>query len=214
MRERITLDLHMPTLVSGYALALGRGSVSMATRDSGRAIDRLREHLDAEGAARLDSLSESFSLFVYEALQDKLTNVTARLLLHDGNLEDFPLNGLDAENRKRARLDQHRIARAFAAWAEAEGHLQVKTLRRRTRDTWTSIDGPSPYVINGAGLDAESLGLVAPQDLHFPQESADQDGGGPCGRQLRAHVVRPRDHQVSAAGLPQRCPRAVRGQGT
>lgn len=144
----------------------------MAISDADRAIDRLREHLDA-GSARLDSLSESFSLFAYEVLQDKLNDVNVRLLLHAGSLEDLPLNGLDAENLKRARLDQHRIARAFVVWAEK--HLQAKTLQRRTRGTWTSIDGPSPYVVNGAGFDAESLGLVASQNLYFPQGSTDPD---------------------------------------
>ena len=88
----------------------------MVHSDAGRGIDRLRNRLTAD-AARLDSLSASFSLFVYEALQDKLANVDMRVLLHDHSLEQFPLNGLDAENLRRARLDQHRIARAFVAWA-------------------------------------------------------------------------------------------------
>lgn len=144
----------------------------MTLSEAGRAIDRLRKHLTAD-AVRLDSLAESFSLFVYEALQDKLANVDLRLLLHDLSLEQFPLNGLEAENLKRARLDQHRIARAFVAWAE--GHLQARTLTRRTRGMWTSVDGPFPYVVDGAGLDAESIGLVVSQNLYFPQESTDAD---------------------------------------
>ncbi|RKE17557.1 helicase-related protein [Streptomyces sp. TLI_171] len=143
----------------------------MVASDAGHAIDRLRKHLT--GATRLDSLSESFSLFVFEALQDELTNVDLRLLLHDHSLEEFPLNGLEEENLKRARLDQHRIARAFAAWAE--GRLRARTLTRRTRGTWTSVAGPFPYAVVGAGLEAESLGLVASRDLHFPQESTDAD---------------------------------------
>ena len=144
----------------------------MTPSEAGRAIDRLRKHLTAD-AVRLDSLAESFSVFVYEALQDKLANVDLRLLLHDQSLEQFPLNGLEAENLKRARLDQHRIARAFVAWAEE--HLQARTLTRRTRGMWTSVDGPFPYVVDGAGLDAESIGLVASQNLYFPQESMDAD---------------------------------------
>lgn len=142
----------------------------MTPSESGRAIDRLRKHLTAD-AARMDSLSESFSLFVYEVLQDKLADVDLRLLLHNRSLEQFPLNGLEVENLKRARLDQHRVARAFVAWAEQ--HLQARTLMRRTRGTWTSVDGPFPYVVDGAGLDAESIGLVASQNLYFPQESTD-----------------------------------------
>ena len=142
----------------------------MVFGDAGRGIDRLRKHLTAD-AVRLDSLSESFSLFVYEALQDKLADVDVRVLLHDHSLEQFPLNGLDAENLKRARLDQHRIARALVGWAEE--HLQARTLTRRTRGTWTSIDGSFPYVVDGVGLDAESIGLVASQNLYFPQESTD-----------------------------------------
>ncbi|MGW3657096.1 helicase-related protein [Streptomyces sp. NPDC005151] len=131
----------------------------------------MRKHLT--GATRLDSLSESFSLFVYEALQDELTDVDLRLILHGHSLEELPLNGLEEENLKRARLDQHRIAHAFMAWAEE--HLQARTLKRRTRGTWTSVDGPFPYVVDGAGLEAASLGLVASPDLYFPQESTDAD---------------------------------------
>ncbi|MDF9814175.1 helicase-related protein [Streptomyces sp. SPB162] len=143
----------------------------MVPSDAGHAIDRLRKHLT--GATRLDSLSESFSLFVYEALQDELTDVELRLLLHGHSLEEFPLNGLEEENLKRARLDQHRIAHAFVVWAEE--HLRARTLKRRTRGTWTSVDGPFPYVVDGVGLEAESLGLVASQDLYFPLETTDED---------------------------------------
>ncbi|MFJ6297207.1 helicase-related protein [Streptomyces griseoviridis] len=143
----------------------------MVPSDAGRAIDQLRKHLT--GATRLDSLSESFSLFVYEALQSELTNVGLRLLLHGHSLEEFPLNGLDEENLKRARLDQHHIAHAFVAWAEE--HLEARALKRRTRDTWASVDGPFPYVVDGAGLEAESLGLVASPNLYFPLETTDAD---------------------------------------
>lgn len=143
----------------------------MVPSDAGNAIDRLRKHLT--GATRLDSLSESFSLFVYEALRDELTDVELRLLLHGRSIEEFPLNGLEEENLKRARLDQHRIAHAFVAWAEE--HLRARTLKRRTRGTWTSVDGPFPYVVDGVGLEAESLGLVASQDLYFPLETTDAD---------------------------------------
>ncbi|MEV8353593.1 helicase-related protein [Streptomyces niveus] len=143
----------------------------MVPSDAGNAIDRLRKHLT--GATRLDSLSESFSLFVYEALQDELTDVELRLLLHGHSLEEFPLNGLEEENLKRARLDQHRIAHAFVTWAEER--LRARTLKRRTRGTWTSVDGPFPYVVDGVGLEAESLGLVASQDLYFPLETTDAD---------------------------------------
>ncbi|WP_063807101.1 helicase-related protein [Streptomyces scabiei] len=143
----------------------------MVPNDAGQAIDRLRKHLT--GATRLDSLSESFSLFVYETLRDELPGVDLRLLLHGHSLEEFPLNGLEEENLKRARLDQHRIARAFVSWAEQ--HLQTRTLKRRTRDTWTSVEGPFPYVVDGAGLEAESLGLVASQSLYFPLETTDAD---------------------------------------
>jgi Helicase conserved C-terminal domain/SNF2-related domain len=142
----------------------------MIPSEAGRAIDRLHEHLTAD-TTRLDSLSESFSLFVYEELQDKLVSVDLRLLLHSQSLEQFPLNGLEAENLKRSQLDQHHIARAFVTWAEE--HLQARMLTRRTRDTWTSVDGPVPYVVDGAGLDAESVGLVASDNLYFPQESTD-----------------------------------------
>ena len=130
----------------------------MTLNDAGRAVDRLREHL-SDDVTCLNSLSESFSIFVYEALRDGLADVDLRLLLHDQSLALYPLNGLEAENVLRARLDQHRIARSFTAWAE--GHVHARALTRRTRGTWTSTDGPFPYLIDGAGLDAESLALVA-----------------------------------------------------
>ena len=129
-------------------------------------IDNLRRHLT--GASRVDSLSESFSIFVYEVLSEQLAEVDLRLLLWDGSLDDRPLNGLDQEHLQRARLDQHRIAHECLAWAEQ--HLTARTLKRRTRDTWATIDGPFPYAVNGAGMEAESLGLVASGMLHFPQE--------------------------------------------
>lgn len=129
-------------------------------------IRNLRKHLT--GASRLDSLSESFSIFVYEALRENLGDVDLRLLLWNGSLDDLPLNGLNQEHLQRARLDQHRIARECLAWAEQ--HLMARTLNRRTRDTWATVDGPFPYAVNGAGMEAESLGLVASGMLHFPQE--------------------------------------------
>jgi hypothetical protein len=143
----------------------------MAPSNAGNAIDRLRKHLT--GATRLDSLSESFSLFVYEALQEELSQVDLRLLLYRDSLKEFALNGLAEENLKRARLDQHRIARAFVAWAEE--HLRARELTRGTRNIWTSIEGSFPYAVEGAGLEAESLGLVASEDLHFLHEFADAD---------------------------------------
>ncbi|MEU2940426.1 helicase-related protein [Nocardiopsis alba] len=143
----------------------------MAPNDAGNAIDRLRKHLT--GATRLDSLSESFSLFVYEALQKELAPIDLRLLLYRDSLKEFALNGLAEENLKRARLDQHRIARAFVAWAEE--HLQARELTRGTRNIWTSIEGSFPYAVEGAGLEAESLGLVASEDLHFLHEFTDAD---------------------------------------
>jgi SNF2 family DNA or RNA helicase len=135
----------------------------------GAPIERLRKHLT--GAIRLDSLSESFSIFVYEALQEQLADVDLRLLLWDGSLESCPLNGLGQEHLKRARLEQHRITRECLAWAEQR--MKARTLSRRTRDTWAAVDGPFPYAVNGAGLEAESLGLVASDTFHFPQEFTD-----------------------------------------
>ncbi|MFK4273576.1 phospholipase D-like domain-containing protein, partial [Streptomyces milbemycinicus] len=143
----------------------------MVPSDAGRTIDRLRKHLT--GATRLDSLTESFSVFVYEALQEELADVDLRLLLHGHSLDDLALNGLREENLHRARLDQHHIARAFLNWAEER--LRARALKRRTRGTWTSVDGPFPYVVDGAGLEAESLGLVASQDLYFPLETTEAD---------------------------------------
>ena len=142
----------------------------MTLNDSGRAVDRLREHLSG-GVTQMSSLSESFSIFVYEAIRDRLAGVDLRLLLHDQSLVQYPLNGLEAENVQRARLDQHRIARSFTAWAEE--HVHARALTRHTRGTWTSTEGPSPYLIDGAGLDAESLALVPSHSLFFPQESTD-----------------------------------------
>ena len=139
------------------------------TDDAGRPVDRLRKHLT--GATRLDALSESFSIYVYEALKDELSDDEIRLLLWNGSLAAHSLNGLTEENLKRSKLDQHRVAREFVSWAEER--LQVRMLNRRTREAWTTVDGPFPYAVKGAGLEAESLGLVASPDLHFPQELTD-----------------------------------------
>ena len=139
------------------------------TDDAGRPVDRLRKHL--AGASRLDALSESFSVFVHDALKDELAGVDLRLALWHDSLAEHPLNGLAEENVHRSRLDQHRIAREFVAWADQ--HIEVRALTRRTREAWATVDGPFPYAVKGAGLEAESLGLVASQDLHFPQEFTD-----------------------------------------
>ena len=89
----------------------------MVPSEAGRAIDRLRK---PHRRCRAPGFAVGvFSIFVYEALQDKLANVDLRLLLHNQSLEQFPLNGREAENLKRARLDQHRVARAFVAWAKS-----------------------------------------------------------------------------------------------
>lgn len=61
----------------------------------------------------------------------------------------------------------------MSTWAEER--LQARELKRRTRGTWTSVEGPFPYVVDGAGLEAESLGLVASQDLYFPLETTEAD---------------------------------------
>jgi len=139
------------------------------TLDDDRPLDNLRRHLTK--ATAIDSLSESFSVFVHEALKDELVDVDLRLLLWGGSLDDLPLNGLDQENRLRSRLDQHRIAKEFVEWAERR--MQVRRLTRRTRDTSTVVQGPFPYAVQGAGLEAESLGLVASPSLHLQIEFTD-----------------------------------------
>jgi len=136
-------------------------------------MDDLRHYFD--GASQISSLSESFSIFVWEAFKKQLANADLRVLLWKGVLNSSPLNGSPNEHHSRIRLDQHRIARDFQTWAEH--HLQARELFRHSRDTWIFPDRPGakPYVLHGAGLDAESLGLVASDDLHFPQEITDFD---------------------------------------
>ena len=141
------------------------------TFEDDRPLDSLRRHL--RDATSLDSLSESFSIFVHDALKAELADVDLRLLLWGRNTENLPLNGLDDENLLRARLDQHRVAREFVEWAEQR--LQARRLNLRTRDTSTTVHGPSPYAIQGAGIEAESLGLVASSSLHLPLEFTDVD---------------------------------------
>lgn len=140
------------------------------TGDSDPLIERVRERL--EGIEQLDVLSDSFSLFVYDALKAELANVRARVLLRNGSLDETPLNGLEEEHVLRARLDQHRIAREFLIWAEKQ--LAVRSLRRPSRDSWIVANGDAPYAIHGAGFEAEGLGLVASPSLLFPREIADE----------------------------------------
>src|SRR4051812_44979615 len=154
--------------------SLREGAASMAVGDPSTIIERLRQHLLE--AKRLDVLSDSFSIFVFHALRRGLADVPTRVLLRNGSLEELPLNGLDEEHTLRANLDQHRIAREFTAWAEQ--HLVVRSLSRRSRDSWAVVDGSSPYAIHGAGFEAESLGLVASSSLLFPREISDPDQVG------------------------------------
>ncbi|GAA1243157.1 helicase-related protein [Oryzihumus leptocrescens] len=142
----------------------------MVVDDAGPLIDRLRRQL--ADARRMDVLSESFSIFVFEALRKELAGVPVRLLLRDGSIDELPLNGLGEEHVLRAHLDQHRIAREFLAWAEQ--HLETRSLSRRSRDTWTVIEAAKPYAVLGAGFEAESLGLVASSSLLFPREISDE----------------------------------------
>ncbi|WP_197080757.1 helicase-related protein [Cellulomonas sp. A375-1] len=149
----------------------------MTTEDD--AIVRLRAHLN--GASAVSSLSESFSIFAFEAFEDVLADADTRLLLWRGALE-APLNGLDAEHLLRSRLDQHHAARRCLAWAEQ--HLEVRELKRRTRETWIHVDGPAPYAITGAGFDAESMGVVAAEGVHLLQEQAGDDAVAPIVKQM------------------------------
>lgn len=135
----------------------------------GPIVDSLRRHLT--GAASVDALSESFSVYVYDAVMKYASDVSSRLLLWDGSLDAYPLNGLGNEHRLRARLDQHRIARDCAEWARER--LQVRRLTRRTRRSWVCVKGMFPYAVSGCGLDAEGLGLVPSNDLIFPEEISD-----------------------------------------
>lgn len=160
----------------------------MSTED-GRIIDALRSHLAT--AASLDSLSESFSVFVHEALKGDLAEVNARLLLWRDSLGDHPLNGLEEENLLRARLDQHRVAREFVAWAEHK--LEIRALTKRTRDTSTIVHGANPLAVQGAGLEAESLGLVASPSLHMPLGTTDQAQVG----QIAGHFERAWNHPTA-----------------
>lgn len=139
------------------------------TEGQDRVVDQLRAHI--QPLARVDALSETFSIFVYEALAKDFANVDARLLLWKDSLETFHLNGLGEENLLRARLDQHRVAREFVAWAD--NHLHVKELQKRTRDTSTIVHGMTPLAVQGSGLEAESLGLVASPSLHLPLVTTD-----------------------------------------
>lgn len=135
----------------------------------GSVLDSLRARLAS--STGLDALSESFSIYVYEALASELSSINTRLLLWAQSVETLPLNGLDEENLLRARLDQHRVAREFANWAE--GRLQVRELIRRTRDTSVIAHGSTPVAVQGAGLEAESLGLVPSPSLHLPLMTSD-----------------------------------------
>ncbi len=161
------------------------------TIDDDRLLESLRDHL--KSASSLDSLSESFSVFVYEALKDELSDVDVRLLTWADSVGDRPLNGLDQENLLRSRLDQHRIAREFAEWAERR--IEVRTLARRTRDTFTIVGGTEPYAVQGAGLEAESLGLVASPNLHLPIEFTD---GGQV-HQIAEHFERAWHHPTATS---------------
>lgn len=143
----------------GGDTGVGRGAI----------VDTVRRHLTA--ATEVAALGESFSLFVFDALASELTDVRLRLLLWARSLDAHPLNGLDHEHLLRARLDQHRIARDLAAWAT--DRLDVRTLRKRARQSWVTVDGAFPYAITGSGLDAEGLGLAPSPDLLFPEEVSD-----------------------------------------
>lgn len=157
--------------------------------EEGRLLDTLRSHLTS--AASLDSLSEAFSVFVHEALKGDLAEVDARLLLWRDSLAHHPLNGLEEENLLRARLDQHRVAREFATWAEHK--LEVRSLTKRTRDTSTIVHGASPLAVQGAGLEAESLGLVASPSLHMPLGTTDHAQVG----QIAEHFERAWNHPTA-----------------
>jgi hypothetical protein len=159
--------------------------------DDDRPLDNLRKHLT--NATNLDSLSESFSVFVHEELKEALVSVDLRLLLWGGSLDDHPLNGLAEENLLRSRLDQHRIAKEFVKWAERR--MQIRMLTRRTRDTSAVVQGTFPYAVQGSGLEAESLGLVASPSLHLPIEFTD---AGQV-RQISEHFERAWHHPAATA---------------
>lgn len=143
------------------------------------AIGRLRALLGDADA--ISSLSESFSIFAWEAFEDLLVDADMRLLLWRGAL-DQPLNGLDAEHLLRSRLDQHHVAYRCLSWAER--HLKARELNRRTRETWVQVDGPTRFALTGAGFDAESLGVVAAEGVHLLQEHTGDDAVAPIAKQM------------------------------
>lgn len=143
------------------------------------AIGRLCVHLT--GADTVSSLSESFSIFAFEAFEHLLANVDMRLLLWGGALDE-PLNGLDAEHLQRSRLDQHHVAQRCLTWAVK--HLEVRELKRRTRETWVHVDGLAPYVLTGAGFDSESMGVIAAESVHLLQEHVGDEAVAPIAKQM------------------------------
>lgn len=142
-------------------------------------IGRLRAHLT--GADLVSSLSESFSIFAFGAFEDLLADRDMRLLLWRGAL-DQPLNGLDAEHLLRSRLDQHHVAQRCLTWAER--HVEARELKRRTRETWVYVDREVPYALTGAGLDAESMGVVPAEGVHLLQEHSGNEAVGPIAKQM------------------------------
>jgi len=143
----------------------------MTSTSATSVVEQLLAHKSVDNN-KLDSLSESYSIFAYEALKGTLADTDLRLLLWRGALDD-PLNGRDAEHLLRSRLNQHRVAADCRVWAER--HLNVRELKRRTRDTWITAGSgsPEPFALTGAGFDAESLGVVPSPDLHLVQDNSD-----------------------------------------
>ncbi|MCH1883951.1 helicase-related protein [Agrococcus sp. ARC_14] len=112
-------------------------------------------------STHVDALSQSFSLFAWDALKDQLEHSTVRLLLWR-DWQHAHLNGGHSENLQRARLDQHRIARECTTWST--DHLSAKEVTRTIRETWLSMRGSASVVVEGAGFESEALGLVASHD--------------------------------------------------
>ena len=153
----------------------------MAVDDTSTIIERLRQHL--LHAKRLDVLVRLVLDLRLRRAPPRAERTYRRASFSAAaRSTSCRSTDLDEEHMLRARLEQHRIAREFLTWAEQ--HLQVRSLNRRSRDSWTVVDGPEAYAVHGAGFEAESLGLVSSSSLLFPREIHDADQIGGAGAQL------------------------------
>ena len=136
-----------------------------------RVLDLIQPQLVNEAA--LDLLTPSASLFAYEAIREKVAQLSGSRLVLPGAAVELALMGTEADRPSRNRLQTQRLARLMADWLASKADV-----RRAPGSIPQGLalvrgpDGTARQAVHGAfGLTTDGLGLTPGNPLNFIQAS-------------------------------------------